>query len=57
VITLVATALWSDRKAELYDPAVSDGLILVGVENPQADRVSALQQWLATGADAQIKTM
>lgn len=57
VITLVFTALWSDRKAELYDPAVSDGLILVGIENPQSDAVSDLQQLLATGPDARIKTV
>jgi hypothetical protein len=57
VFTLVATALWSDRKAELYDPEVSDGLILVGVENPRADIVDMLHQALATGDDARIKTV
>jgi hypothetical protein len=57
VITLVATALWADRKAELYDPEISDGLILVGIENPRADVVDSLQQTLATGADARIKSV
>jgi hypothetical protein len=57
VMTLMGTALWADRKAELYDPEVSDGLILVGVENPRDESVPALQQLLATGADARIKTV
>ena len=34
VVTLAVTAFWSDRGKTLYDPAVSDGYILVGVENP-----------------------
>jgi hypothetical protein len=33
VITLAATAFFGDR-GKLYDPEVSDGYILVGVENP-----------------------
>jgi hypothetical protein len=57
VIALVGTALWADRKAQLYDPEVSDGLILVGVENPREDAISALERALATGPDARIKTV
>jgi hypothetical protein len=33
VVTLIYTAFFSDR-GKLYDPEVSDGYILVGVENP-----------------------
>ena len=33
VITLIVTAFWGD-KGKMYDPEVSDGYILVGVENP-----------------------
>ena len=35
VMTLLVTAGLPRRKKALYDPAVSDGLILVGVENPR----------------------
>lgn len=34
VITLLVTAGLPSRGGKLYDPAVSDGYILVGVENP-----------------------
>jgi len=45
VITLVVTA-GLGRGGGLYDPAVSDGKILVGVENPSGD-VDRLEQALA----------
>lgn len=35
VITLLVTAGLPSRGGKLYDPEVSDGYILVGVENPQ----------------------
>jgi hypothetical protein len=57
VATLIVSAIWGDRKARLYDPEVSDGLILVGIENPPADSVSTLQQALVTAPDARIKTI
>lgn len=41
VITLIVTAFIGER-GRLYDPAVSEGYILVGVENPaEADRLAA----------------
>jgi Protein of unknown function (DUF3341) len=41
VITLIVTAFVGQR-GQLYDPEVSDGYILVGVENPpDADRLAA----------------
>jgi hypothetical protein len=41
VVTLIVTAFIGQR-GQMYDPAVSDGYILVGVENPSdADRYAA----------------
>lgn len=34
VVTLLVTARLPRRRSKLYDPAVSDGQILVGLENP-----------------------
>lgn len=51
VITLVVTA-GLGRRESLYDPEVSDGKILVGVENPARDAADAVESALrATGAD------
>ena len=52
VITLAVTAFFGDR-GKLYDPEVSDGYILVGVENP-ADGAK-LEPALAI-AGARVKT-
>ena len=46
VITLVVTAGLGRGGGKLYDPEVTDGSILVGVENPAADRVADLQKAL-----------
>ena len=35
VLTLLVTAGLPGRRPALYDPAIMDGKILVGVENPQ----------------------
>jgi hypothetical protein len=35
VITLIVTAFWQDRGRTLYDPEVTEGKILIGVENPR----------------------
>ena len=52
VITLLITAGLPSRGGKLYDPEVSDGYILVGVENP-AD-ADSLERALALGG-ARIK--
>jgi hypothetical protein len=57
VLTLVVGALLADRKATLYDPAVTDGWILVGVENPGDDAVDRVRQALQTSDDALVKTL
>jgi len=55
VITLLITAGIPRRAAALYDPEVSDGKILVGVENPQDDLIAKIEQALALGGGADIK--
>jgi hypothetical protein len=52
VITLLVTAGLPSRGGKLYDPAVSDGYILVGVENPSEP--ARLEPALAIGG-GQIK--
>jgi hypothetical protein len=48
VIALFITAKIPGREPTLYDAAVMDGLILVGVENPPDDSVEALQRALTS---------
>ena len=57
VITLVVTAGLGRGGGKLYDPEVTDGSILVGVENPAADRVADLQTALESAPGARIKTL
>jgi hypothetical protein len=50
VITLLITAKLPTTRPRLYDPEVSNGKILVGVEDPPDDSVEKLKQTLrATG--------
>jgi hypothetical protein len=56
VIGLVITAGLGRRRG-LYDPEVTDGSILVGVENPAADRIPDLQKALESPAGARVKTI
>jgi hypothetical protein len=56
VIGLVVTA-GLGRRAGFYDPEVTDGSILVGVENPAPDRVADLQHALESPPGARIKTI
>lgn len=55
VVTLVVTA-GLGRKPTFYDPAVSDGKILVGVANPSDTRVKEFESALSA-APGQIKTL
>jgi hypothetical protein len=57
VVTLVVTAFLPSRNQTLYDPAVTDGLILVGVENPSDGRVPELEKALSMPAGATVKTI
>ena len=45
--TFVFTAGLGRRRPPLYDPAVSDGSILVGVESPRADKLEDIEAALA----------
>jgi hypothetical protein len=56
VITLLVTASLPNWKPKLYDPEVSDGKILVGVENPSSGSIPAIERALATGG-ARLKTV
>ena len=55
VITLIYTAFISER-GKMYDPEVSDGKILVGIENPDARRIKELQTTLAAPPGADVRT-
>jgi hypothetical protein len=58
VATLVVTAaLGRGMKGRLYDPEVSEGKILVGVEDPAAGSMEVLHAALAAAPGAQVKTL
>jgi len=48
--TLLVTSRLPNWKPKLYDPEVSDGKILVGVENPRGDSVATIERALGAGA-------
>jgi hypothetical protein len=59
VITLVVTALLPERgdRGFLYDPEVTDGQILVGIENPADGTVASLERELTAPPGARFKTL
>ena len=57
IATLVVSALLPLGGGNLYDTEVTDGKILVGVENPRAGSVADLQAALGTVAGARIKIL
>jgi hypothetical protein len=56
VITLFITAKLPNRGPRLYDPEVSDGYILVGLENPPAALLGALRSALDAGGQGRVRT-
>ena len=56
VVGLIVTA-GLGRKGDLYDPEVTDGSILVGVERPAEDKLADLQKALESPAGARVKTV
>ena len=56
VISLVVTA-GLGRGRGLYDPEVTDGAILVGVEDPAADKVDDFRQALESPQGARVKAI
>jgi hypothetical protein len=57
VITLLFTARIPARGPKMYDPEVTDGKILVGVENPNEGSVSAIERALMSPGVARLKTI
>jgi Alternative complex III, ActD subunit len=57
VATLVVSALLPTRGRALYDPEVTDGNILVGVESPSPTSVSDLEMALSAPPGARVKTL
>ena len=55
VITLFITAKIPTRESKLYDPRVSDGKILVGVENPSDSSAGAIENALLSAGVAELK--
>jgi hypothetical protein len=55
VLTLFIAAKLPSRVPPLYDREVSNGKILVGVQNPPAAAVPALEQALLAGGAAELK--
>ena len=55
VITLFITAKLPSRTPAFYDPAVTDGKILVGVQNPSEASLPALERALLAGGAAELK--
>ncbi len=55
-ITFIVTASLG-RGGRLYDPEVTDGSILVGVENPPQESVEAFQKALGAPPGARVKTV
>jgi hypothetical protein len=55
--TLIVTAGLLRRRPALYDPAVSDGKILVGLENPNQGRVKDLEAALLSSPGVSLKTI
>jgi hypothetical protein len=56
-VTLIITALLPTRGRTLYDPEVTDGKILIGVENPPAGAVAELERSLGAPLGARVKTI
>jgi hypothetical protein len=55
VVTLLITAKIPRREPPLYDPEVTDGKILVGVEHPRAAAVDELERTLRAAGIARLK--
>ena len=58
VITLIVSALMPERgRGWLYDPEVTDGKILVGIENPPERDVAGFEKTLMAPPGAVVKTI
>jgi hypothetical protein len=57
VVTLIVTARLLRRRPALYDPEVTNGKILVGIENPREGKVADLEKALLTAPGVALKTV
>ncbi|MBI2828567.1 MAG: DUF3341 domain-containing protein [Acidobacteria bacterium] len=57
VATLVVSALLPNRSRTLYDPEVTEGKILIGVENPPDGSIPDLERTLGSPLGARVKTV
>jgi hypothetical protein len=57
VATLIVTAFLPGKGRTLYDPEVTDGQILVGVEDPPEGSIQSLQATLGAPPGARVKTV
>jgi hypothetical protein len=57
VATLIVTAGLGRKRPALYDPEVTSGKILVGVENPRDGSGADIERALLAGPGAQLKTI
>lgn len=57
VVTLLITAGLLRRRPALYDPAVSDGKILVGIESPSQGKVADVERALRVAPGVTLKTI
>lgn len=57
VATLIVTAFLPGKGRNLYDPEVTDGQILVGVEDPPEGSIPNLQATLGAPPGARVKTV
>jgi hypothetical protein len=55
--TLIVTAGLGRRRPVLYDPAVSDGKILVGIENPSQGKMGEVERALLVAPGITLKTV
>jgi Protein of unknown function (DUF3341) len=56
-VTTLAVSARLGPSSKLYDPEVSDGKILVGVENPPQTKAADLEAALSAAPGAQVKTI
>lgn len=55
VITLFVSAKLPTRGGQMYDTEVSDGYILVGVENPTESLIDKMQEALESAGEGRVK--
>ena len=57
VIALIVSAGLARRRPALYDPEVTDGKILVGIETADAERAKQVERALLAAPGARLKTI